>query len=132
MTIHEFFVGHWDMLLARGTGSLTLRLILQPTVASLFAIRSGLRDAREGRTPYGQAVLTKPGERRELFRNKWQDVGKVFIVALLLDMVYQLISFRWIYPGQTLIVAILLAIIPYLLVRGSTTRIARRFRRSGA
>jgi hypothetical protein len=43
-------------------------------------------------------------------------------------VVYQVFVLRWIYPGQTLVVATTLAIIPYLLIRGPVTRIARRKR----
>jgi hypothetical protein len=42
-------------------------------------------------------------------------------------VIYELIVYRWVYPGQALIVAVVLAIIPYLLVRGPVTRVARRF-----
>jgi hypothetical protein len=45
----------------------------------------------------------------------------------VLDVIYELIVWRWIYPVQALVVAVVLAIIPYLLVRGPTTRLARRF-----
>src|SRR6476659_4902289 len=44
---------------------------------------------------------------RELFQRAWKDVGKVFIVAVTLDVIYELIVYRWVYPGQALIVACL-------------------------
>ena len=40
-------------------------------------------------------------------------------------VVYQIIVARFVYPGEVVIVALLLAIVPYLLVRGLVTRIAR-------
>lgn len=55
----------------------------------------------------------KSDSRPELIRLAWKDVGKVFAVALVLDIVYELIVYRWIYPGQALIVAVSLAVIPY-------------------
>ena len=36
---------------ARVTGPMKLRLVLQPLMASVFAIRAGLKDARAGRPP---------------------------------------------------------------------------------
>jgi hypothetical protein len=39
----------WTDLVGRLTGPLTLRLYLQPTMATLFALRDGLKDARTGR-----------------------------------------------------------------------------------
>ena len=91
-------------------------------------IRAGLRDAREGRPPYFfWAIFTHPPRSRELFQRAWKDVGKVFIVAVTLDVIYELIVYRWVYPGQALIVATVLAVVPYLLIRGPLTRIVRYF-----
>lgn len=118
------------MLVGRSIGPMKLRLILQPTVAAIFAIRAGLTDAREERSPYFfWAVFTNPKRRPEVLRQVWQDMGKVFVVALVLDVVYEWIVYRWVYPGQALIVATGLAFIPYLLIRGPVTRIMRRLRR---
>ena len=52
---------------------------------------------------------------------------KVFIMAVLIDAVYQYIQLSWFYPGEALIVAFILAFIPYLLIRGPVNRIARTF-----
>ncbi len=52
----------------------------------------------------------------------------LFIVAFVLDVIYQLVAHRWVYPVQSLIVATLLAVVPYTLVRGVSNRIARRTR----
>jgi hypothetical protein len=64
---------------------------------------------------------------RELFQRAWKDVGKVFIVAVTLDVIYELIVYRWVYPGQALIVATVLAVVPFLLICGPVTRIVRYF-----
>ena len=130
MTIEEFFVRVWAMLIGRMSGPLTLRLILQPTVAAIFAIRAGLRDSREDRPPFFfWAIFTNPARRPELFQQVRKDVGKVFIMAFILDVVYELIVYRWIYSGQAVIVATVLVIVPYLLICGPVTRIMRRFKR---
>ena len=127
MTGQEFFARVWEMLIGRVDGPFTLRLLLQPTVAAIFAIRAGLRDARESRPPYLWSIFTTHGPRRDLLRDGWTDIGKVFIAATVLDLTYELIVYRWIYPGQASIMAAVLAFIPYLLIRGPVTRIARRF-----
>ena len=113
-----------EMLMGRTTGPLTLRLILQPTVATVLAIRSGLADARAGRPPYFWSMLNDPERRRELLRNGWKSVGKLFVMAMVLDGIYQVIEFRWIYIGQAIVVAFVLAIVPYVIVRGLVTRLA--------
>jgi hypothetical protein len=56
----------------------------------------------------------------------WKSIRKVFIMAATLDIVYQLIVLRAIRPLETLLVASVLAIFPYLLLRGPINRIARR------
>ena len=43
------------------------------------------------------------------------------------QVIYDVIVYRWVYPGQALIVAAVLAFVPYLMIRGPATRIARRF-----
>jgi hypothetical protein len=42
----------WENLAGRVGGTLTFRLILQPTMAAILAIRAGLKDAREVRPAY--------------------------------------------------------------------------------
>jgi hypothetical protein len=114
-----------ENLVGRVHGPLTFRFLLQPAIAIFLAVRAGLRDAREDRPPYFWALLYNPVHRREMLRDGWRDVGKVFVIAIILDVVYQLIVLRWVYPGETLIVAAALALLPYLIFRGLITRIAR-------
>lgn len=113
-----------DDFLGRVGGPLTFRLVLQPMIAAILAIRSGLRDAREGHTPFAWALAAEPAQRRDLLRQLWTDAGKVFLLATILDVIYQLLVIHWVYPGETLIVASVLALVPYLIVRGFTNRIA--------
>jgi hypothetical protein len=113
-------------LVARLNGPLTLRLILQPLTASIIAIRAGIADARLKWAPYLWAVLTDPARRRSLLRAGWKDIGAVFTVAVVLDVIYQVIARRWVYPGEAVLVAVLLAVVPYLALRGP----ARRFMRA--
>jgi len=111
-------------LVARVTGPMHFRLLLQPGVATFFAIRDGLKDAREGEPPYFWGLFTDKHERELMVKNGWKSVGKVFILAIVLDVVYQLIEHRWtVYPGEAVLVAIILAIVPYLLIRGPVNRI---------
>ena len=51
---------------------------------------------------------------------------------MVIDAVYQLMVFRWIYPGELLLVPFLLACVPYLLIRGLANRIASIGRRKRA
>ena len=115
----------FENLADRVSGPMKFRMILQPVMAAIFAIRDGRKDAREGKAPYGWAVFTDPEHRRELLQAGWKAVGKVFVLAILIDAVYQFIVLRSFYPGEALIVAAILAFIPYLLIRGPANRLLR-------
>jgi hypothetical protein len=120
----------WMNLGDRVGGAMTFRIILQPTMAALLALRAGMKDAREGRPPYLWTVLTDPKQRADLLREGWKAIARVFLLAVVMDVIYQWIVFTWIYPGELLLVAILLAVVPYVLIRGPVNRIARQWRRS--
>ena len=109
---------------------MSFRFVMQPLAGVILATRAAIRDARNGRPPYFfWPVFTDPVRRKELLRQAWKDVAKVFVVAFVLDVVYALIVHRWVYPGQALIVSVTLAFIPYLLLRGPLTRILLRIAR---
>lgn len=112
-------------LLARVSGPMKFRLVLQPLMACFFAVRAGLADARAGKPPYFWGLLRDRGQRKAMLKDGWKSVGRVFILALVLDVVYQIIVLRFVYPGEAIIVAFVLAIVPYLILRGLITRAAR-------
>lgn len=113
-------------LVARVSGPLKFRIVLQPCMAAFFAIRAGVADARAGKRPYFWCLLTSPGEREDMLKDGWKSVGRVFMLAIILDIVYQLIELHFVYIGEAFIVAFVLAIVPYLILRGLVTRAARR------
>jgi hypothetical protein len=116
----------FENLIDRVSGPMKFRLILQPLMAIIFAIRAGLKDAKEGRPPYFWAIFTDPVNRRDMLRDGWKSVGRIFILAIVIDAIYQFIVFRWFYPGEAILVGAILAFIPYLLIRGPVNRIVRR------
>ena len=105
---------------------MNLRLLVQPLAAAVFAVRAGLRDAREGRPPFFWALAYNPGHRRVMLREGWKDIAKVFVAALVLDVAYQVIRLNTVYPGEAIVVAFLLAVVPYLLLRAPVTRLFGR------
>ena len=114
-----------ENMAGRISGPMKFRLLLQPTMAAIFAIRAGLADAKAGKPPYFWALFTEPSHRANMLKDGWKSVGKIFVLAIVLDVVYQIIVERFVYPGEALIVALVLAIVPYLLLRGLVTRLAR-------
>jgi hypothetical protein len=121
--MEDIFLRFWHNLLARDSGPLHFRFVLQPLVAAAFAIRSGRRDAREGRPAFFWKVFRGALGRNYVLRQLWRDVGTLFLVALTLDGLYQVIALRWLYPAEALAIAAVLAILPYLVVRGLTNRV---------
>lgn len=121
----DFFVRAWENLSGRVGGPMSFRLVVQPMIAAILAVRAGLRDARSGRPLYTWSVFHDPVHRAALLRDGWRDVAKVFIMAVLIDIVYQWTVFRWIHPGGLLLVAFFLACVPYLLIRGPVNRLVR-------
>lgn len=125
MNLEDIVARDWAMLVGRDHGPLSLRMLMQPLMAGFLGIRAGLRDVRAGRGPFGWLIVTSPDHRTELLRTEWMDVSRLFLLAALLDAVYQLIVFRTIYVLQALAVASLLAFPSYFFLRGLTNRAAK-------
>lgn len=108
------------------SGPMKFRLVLQPVMASIFAIIAGLKDARTGKSPYAWALFTDPSHRSEMLKDGWHSVGRIFLLAVAMDVVYQIMVEGFVYPGEVVTVAFVLAIVPYLVLRGLVNRIARK------
>jgi hypothetical protein len=112
-------------LIARLDGPLHFRFIVQPTVAVVLGVRAGLADARLGRSPFLSALFRDRAERHERLGQAWKDTRMVFLVALILDVIYQLGVHGGVYALELILTVTLLAWVPYGLVRGPASRIAR-------
>jgi len=121
----------WADLVGRLTGPMTFRLILQPLMSTSYAIRDGLRDAREHRPPYFWTIFAHRDRRRHLLREGWRAVLRVILLGVVMDVVYQLIVLGAIHMLQVAIVVFVLAFLPYLLLRGLVNRLARRWLDTG-
>jgi len=113
-------------LVGRLSGPMKFRLVLQPVMALVAAVISGLKDARLGKPPYFWALFTDKAHRRAMLKDGWKSVGRVFLLGIVMDVIYQFIALKKFYPNEALIVAFILALVPYLLIRGPLTRIVRR------
>ena len=127
--MYGFLARWWADLVGRIDGPLAFRFILQPVAAAILAIRAGWNDAQTGRPAFGWIIFTDPVRRRGLLREGWNEVQKVFIAAVIIDLTYEIVVYRAIYPGQSLIVAASLALLPYVLLRGPFNRLAWRWHR---
>jgi hypothetical protein len=106
-----------DHLVDRLDGPMCFRFVLQPTVASILGVLDGLRFAREGRSFLLWGGPSDPAERRAQRDATLRCIGKVFVLAIVLDLMYQCFVLHGLYPLETLVVAVIVAIIPYFLVR---------------
>lgn len=112
-------------LAERPGGPLAFRFYLQPLAAIFFGVRDGLLDSRHAKPPYLLSIFTYPERRRELIRDGWQSIAKIVVLAIVLDLVYQAIVLKRFYPGESVIVASGLAILPYAVTRGLVNRLSR-------
>ena len=125
--MEEFLSMRLEDLLGRLHGPMNVRIYIQPAIAAILAILAGLRDAREGKPAFFWALFSSnPHDRRGLLREAWKDIAKVFAVAIALDVVYQFMVLRMFYPIEAMVVAILLAVVPYLLLRAAVGRLFGR------
>ena len=122
----ETFVRGWENLISRLGGPMSFRFLIQPAVAIFFAIRAGIRDARENKPTFLGCALSNPRSWSPRMRQSWKDVGAVFIVALVLDSIYQITVQGGIFTLELLITATVLALVPYMVLRDLVSRVARR------
>jgi hypothetical protein len=118
----ENFIGRLD-------GPLHFRFIVQPLMALIVATLDGIKDAKLGKPAYGWAVFSSPEHRKELLKDGWKHFGKIFILAIILDVIYQIKVHHTFYPMETLLTALVLAVVPYVLLRGPVNRVVRFFRK---
>ena len=121
----NFFANYLSDFNARFDGPLHFRLFAQPLMAIFLAVRHGARDAREGRSAYLWTLLSDPAQRRYLLQDGWKGISRVFILAYVLDVVYQLVEFRRLKMFEALLTAVILAVIPYVILRGPIDRLIR-------
>ena len=127
--IQETLTRFWDQLIAQPSGPLAFRFILQPVMATFLATRDGLKDARTGRPPFARTIWSDPSQRPAYLREGLKRVSRVIIFAFVMDAIYQFIVLHRFYPVEALVTVFVLAVLPYLLIRGPVDRIARRQQR---
>jgi hypothetical protein len=97
--LYLFSYAFLEDLPKRLTGPGRFRFVLQPLVATLLGIRSGMADARAGRPPYILALLTDGQRRRELAWEGFATVVKLLLMGVLLDAVFQWVILGVSHPG---------------------------------
>jgi hypothetical protein len=117
----------WKNIFARLGGSMTFRFLLQPTMATIAALHDGIKDARLGRPPYFWTLLHDPEKRGEYLREGVISTARIILLGLGMDAIYQYRVLKTFYPGEAVLIAFLLAFLPYLLLREPIARIASHY-----
>ena len=117
----------WTDLLDRPGGPMTFRFILQPAMAAIAATIDGIRDARLGRSPYFWTIVRDPQRRVRRLREGFISTARIILLGIGMDAIYQYKVLKTFYPDEAVIVALALAVVPYLIIRGPVARIARRW-----
>lgn len=117
----------WYNIVDRPNGPLSFRFVLQPVMAAVTAILDGVRDARTLRSPFFRAMLFEPEHRLARLVEAVNAIARIILLGLAMDIVYQMIELEQFFPAEAVIVALLLAVVPYVVLRGLITRGARRW-----
>jgi hypothetical protein len=118
LALHDFLSRVWVDLSERPSGPLAFRFMLQPAMSTALAIRDGVRDARQGTPPYLWSIVFDSGNRAAHIREGLRATSTIILLAVILDVAYQITVLEEFYPGEALIVGVTLGLVPYVLIRG--------------
>jgi hypothetical protein len=104
----------------RLTGPGRFRFLLQPTVALLLGIRSGIVDARAGKPPFILAFLFDGPHRSALLKHAFSQLSVLIAMSILLDLIAQYLILRQMFPVPALILGPVLIALPYSIARSLT------------
>lgn len=125
--MEEFFTRVIENIVGRVSGPMHLRIIFQPIMATIFACIGAWGDVKKDAPMYFWSVFSGKSTWKETRHSAWKGAGRVFLMAVVLDLIYEIVVLKSFYPGETLIVASLLVFVPYLLLRGPVSSIFRMF-----
>jgi hypothetical protein len=114
----------WQDIFDRPGGPMSFRFILQPVMAAIAAFHDGIKDARLDRSPYLTRLLSGSSDRTELLNEAVISTGRILLLGLIMDGIYQFVVLKTFYPGEMVVITLALAFVPYLLLRGMFARLA--------
>jgi hypothetical protein len=123
--VYLFSAQFFQELPQRFTGPGKFRFLLQPVVAIFLGWRSGLSDARAGRQAYLFGLLSGGANRKTLLRSGLAAIRDLVAVAIVLDVISQLLIYRQVHPGAALILGPVLISVPYAVARALSNRVLR-------
>lgn len=123
---YVFSAAFFEDLPKRLEGPGRFRFILQPLIATILGIRSGIADVRLGRPAYLFGVLFDHKLRLELLKSGFSTIVNLLLMGVLLDSICQWLILGSSYPGAALVVGPVLVAAPYSTSRALANRCARR------
>jgi hypothetical protein len=123
--VYLFSARFFDDMLARLAGPGRLRFIFQPLVAITLGIRHGVKDAHRNIPPFLWALAFHGSHRTVLLKDAAFAVSNIVCLAILLEVISQLLIFKQVNPGAALILGPVLISLPYGSARGLANRVVR-------
>lgn len=125
--ILEGFRTFWSELVDRPEGPMAFRFILQPCMSLLMALRDGIKDAKTGRTPYLWHIShTDSRNRNAALAQGMKATGRIMFLGIAIDVAYQFkVMGGFVRPVEAIVIALVLGFLPYLVMRGPVSRIAK-------
>ncbi len=119
--IHHRF---WADIFDRAHGPMTFRFYLQPTMALLAALPDGIRDTRLGHKSFFWSAWWNKNASAGRLREGLASIARVMLLGISMDVIYQFRALGRFYPVEALMMALLLAVIPYFIFRWTVERVA--------
>jgi hypothetical protein len=120
--VHERF---WTDVFGRLQGPMTIRFYLQPTLAFVAALKDGVKDASLGHKAFFWTALWDPTQPRGRLREGLMSTSQMALFGFAMDTVYQFRVFARFYPGEAVVMVLLLAVLPYFVLRWIVEHVAR-------
>jgi hypothetical protein len=122
LDVHRRF---WADIADRAHGPMTFRFVLQPIMALLAAVPDGIRDARAGHKSFFWSALWDPDTPTGRLKEGITSIARVILLGIGMDVIYQFKELDQFYPVEAVMMALLLAVIPYFVFRWIVEKVAR-------
>ena len=119
--IHRRF---WADIFERVDGPMSFRFYLQPTMALIAAVPDGIRDTRLGHKSFFWSAWWDKGASAGRLREGLASIARVMLLGISMDVIYQFKALDRFYPVEALMMALLLAVVPYFVFRWIVERAA--------
>ena len=115
----------WADIFAREHGPMTFRFYLQPLMAAIAALHDGTRDTRFGHKSFFWTAALDPTKHGGRLREGLTSTARIVLLGLSMDVIYQHKVLHTFYPVEAVMMAVLLAVVPYFVFRWIVEGVSR-------